>query len=174
MTGQEFTKTLTKEQQEYIQERYEKQLEEAIEHFQTYEKSKSVSELVEYRKKMYAASWFKSLAECKTSHLQNQASKYWVTGDNALLELDNCNYRYMMPKEINGINPEIERKYNLYLSPVNNVKSGNYLKDKYKELQELVTSITDGIEDDGIELSKGDVNTLLELLRLEIMYRYRM
>lgn len=31
MTGEEFTRTLTKEQREYLQERYEKQLEEAME-----------------------------------------------------------------------------------------------------------------------------------------------
>lgn len=72
--------------------------------------------------------------------------------------------------EIDGLNPQLEGKVNLYLSNDNS----SYLKDKYKELQELATSITDGIEDDGIALSKGDVNTLLELLRLEIMYRYRM
>lgn len=72
--------------------------------------------------------------------------------------------------EIDGLNPQLEGKVNLYLRNDNS----NYLKDKYKELQELATSITDGIEDDGIQLSKGDVNTLLELLRLEIMYRYRM
>lgn len=67
-----------------------------------------------------------------------------------------------------------EGTLNLLLN--NNVKpkTGNYIKDKYNELKELATSITDGIEDDGIPLSKGDVNTLLELLRLEIMYRYRM
>lgn len=47
-------------------------------------------------------------------------------------------------------------------------------KYKYKELKELSTSIVDRMDDDGIPLSKGDVNTLLELLRLEIMYRYRM
>lgn len=47
-------------------------------------------------------------------------------------------------------------------------------KYKYKELKELSTSIVDRMDDDGIALSKGDVNTLLELLRLEIMYRYRM
>lgn len=51
---------------------------------------------------------------------------------------------------------------------------GDYWKDKYKELKELSTSIVDRMDDDGIVLSKGDVNTLLELLRLEIMYRYRM
>lgn len=51
---------------------------------------------------------------------------------------------------------------------------GDYRKDKYKELKELSTSIVDKMENDGIALSKGDVNTLLELLRLEIMYRYRM
>ena len=47
-------------------------------------------------------------------------------------------------------------------------------KYKYKELKELSTSIVDRMDDDGIALSKGDVNTLLELLKLEIMYRYRM
>ena len=51
---------------------------------------------------------------------------------------------------------------------------GDYWKDKYKELKELSTSIVDRMGDDGVALSKGDVNTLLELLRLEIMYRYRM
>lgn len=67
-----------------------------------------------------------------------------------------------------------EGTLNLLLN--NNVppKTGNYVKDKYVELKELATSIVDGIEDDGIGLSKGDVNTLLELLRLEITYRYRM
>ena len=67
-----------------------------------------------------------------------------------------------------------EGTLNLLLN--NNVtpKTGSYVKDKYIELKELATSITDGIEDDGIALSKGDVNTLLELLRLEIEYRWRM
>lgn len=51
---------------------------------------------------------------------------------------------------------------------------GDSLKDQYKELQELATSIVDRMDDDGIGLSKDDVNTLLELLRIEIMYRYRM
>lgn len=51
---------------------------------------------------------------------------------------------------------------------------GDYWKDKYKELKELATSIVDRMDDDGVGISKGDVNTLLELLRLEIMYRYRM
>ena len=51
---------------------------------------------------------------------------------------------------------------------------GDYWKDKYKELKELSTSIVDRMDDDGVALSKGDVYTLLELLRLEIMYRYRM
>lgn len=88
MTSEEFARTLTKEQREFLQERYEKQLEEAIDHFQTYEIGKSVSELVEYRKKMYAASWFKSLAGCETSRLQNQVSKYWITAHNAILEID--------------------------------------------------------------------------------------
>lgn len=70
--------------------------------------------------------------------------------------------------------PSGEGALSLYLN--NNVtpKTGNYIKDKYVELKELATSITDGIEDDGIALSKGDVNTLLELLRLEIEYRWRM
>jgi hypothetical protein len=48
------------------------------------------------------------------------------------------------------------------------------LKDQYKELQELVTSIVDEMADKRVPLLKSDVNTLLELLRLEIMYRYRM
>ena len=51
---------------------------------------------------------------------------------------------------------------------------GDSLKDQYRELQELATSIVDRMDDDGVGLSKGDANTLLELLRLEIMYRYRM
>ena len=51
---------------------------------------------------------------------------------------------------------------------------GDSLKDQYRELQELVTSIVDRMDDDGVGLSKGDANTSLELLRLEIMYRYRM
>lgn len=50
---------------------------------------------------------------------------------------------------------------------------GDYWKDKYKELKELATSIVDRMDDDGVGLSKGDVNTLLELLRLEIEYRWR-
>ena len=48
------------------------------------------------------------------------------------------------------------------------------MKDKYKDLKELSTSIVDRMDDVGVGPSKGDVNTLLELLRLEIMYRYRM
>ena len=50
---------------------------------------------------------------------------------------------------------------------------GDYWKDKYKELKELSTSIVDKMDDDGVGLSKGDANTLLELLRLEIEYRWR-
>lgn len=51
---------------------------------------------------------------------------------------------------------------------------GDCWRDKYKELKELSTSIVDEMDDKRVPLSKGDVNTLLELLRLEIMYRYRM
>lgn len=51
---------------------------------------------------------------------------------------------------------------------------GDCWRDKYKELKELSTFIVDRMEDEGTGLSKGDVNTLLELLRIEIMYRYRM
>ena len=51
---------------------------------------------------------------------------------------------------------------------------GDCWRDKYKELKELSTSIVDKMDDDGVGLSKGDVNTLLELLRLEIEYRWRM
>lgn len=51
---------------------------------------------------------------------------------------------------------------------------GDSLKDQYKELQKLATATVDRMYDDGVGLSKGDANTLLELLRLEIMYRYRM
>ena len=51
---------------------------------------------------------------------------------------------------------------------------GDSLKDQFKELQELVTSIVDEMADKRVPLSKGDVNTLLDLLKLEIMYRYRM
>ena len=52
---------------------------------------------------------------------------------------------------------------------------GDYWKkDKYKELIELSTSIVDKMDYEGVALSKGDVNILLELLRIEIMYRYRM
>lgn len=47
-------------------------------------------------------------------------------------------------------------------------------KVKYRELKELATSIVDKIENDGVELSKENMNALLDLLRLEIMYRYRM
>lgn len=51
---------------------------------------------------------------------------------------------------------------------------GDCWRDKYKELKELSTFIVDRMEDEGTGFSKGDVNTLLELLRIEIMYRYRM
>ena len=51
---------------------------------------------------------------------------------------------------------------------------GDSLKDQYKELQKLATATVDRMYDDGVGLSKGDANTLLELLMLEIMYRYRM
>ena len=70
--------------------------------------------------------------------------------------------------------PSGEGTLSLYLNNNEKPKAGNYIKDKYVELKELATSITDGIEDDGIALSKGDLNTLLELLRLEIEYRWRM
>ena len=52
--------------------------------------------------------------------------------------------------------------------------SREYFKVKYRELKELATSIVDKIENDGVELSKENMNALLDLLRLEIMYRYRM
>ena len=52
--------------------------------------------------------------------------------------------------------------------------SREYFKIKYRELKELATSIVDKIENDGVELSKENMNVLLDLLRLEIMYRYRM
>ena len=70
--------------------------------------------------------------------------------------------------------PSGEGTLSLYLNNNEKPKTGNYLKDKYSELQELATSIVDRMDDDGVGLSKGDVNVLLELLRLEIMYRYRM
>lgn len=56
MINEEFVRTLTKEQREYLQARYEKQLEEAIKHFERYKYvQNNLRELVEFEKKYYAA-----------------------------------------------------------------------------------------------------------------------
>lgn len=72
----------------------------------------------------------------------------------------------------NALNISPDRLY--ALDEGEQLTEGDSLKDQYRELQELATSIVDGMADKRVQISKGDVNTLLELLRLEIMYRYRM
>ena len=67
-----------------------------------------------------------------------------------------------------------EGALHLHLNKDNKETSGNYLKHKYEELKDKATSIVDRMANEGVMLSKDDVNTFLELLRLEIMYRYRM
>lgn len=88
----------------------------------------------------------------------------WINGKY----LPKQDKRLLIAKALN-ISPE--RLYTLDDEPPT---EDDYWKVKYKELKELSTSIVDRMDGDGIELSKSDVNTLLELLRLEIMYRYRM
>ena len=106
----------------------------------------------------------------------SQADLAELTGIRASIISDWINGKYF-PKQDKrlliakalGISPD--RLFALDDEPLT---EGDYWKDKYKELKELSTSIVDRMDDDGVGLSKGDVNTLLELLRLEIMYRYRM
>lgn len=87
--NEEFVRTLTKEQREYLQERYEKQLEEAIRHFDRYKHvQNNLSELVEFHKKYYAANWFRLLSASDASDLSKKASEYSMDGDFELLRFD--------------------------------------------------------------------------------------
>ena len=89
MTNEEFTRTLTKEQREYLQECYEKQLEEAIKHFDCYKHvQNNLRELVEFEKKYYAANWFRFLSGSDTSDLSEKASEYSMDVTFELLRFD--------------------------------------------------------------------------------------
>ena len=89
MINEDFVRTLTKEQREYLQERYEKQLEEAIKHFERYKYvQNNLRELVEFEKKYYAANWFKVLSGSDASDLSEKASEYSMDVTFELLRFD--------------------------------------------------------------------------------------
>ena len=89
MTGEEFTRTLTKEQREYLQERYEKQLEEAIKYFERYKYvQNNLRELVGFEKKYYAANWFRFLLGSDTSDLSKKAYEYSIDVTFEFLRFD--------------------------------------------------------------------------------------
>lgn len=89
MTDEEFARTLTKEQQEYLQGQYEKQLEEAVEVFELYLKGmKTVETLVKYYKRSHFSMVFKSLGGCKASKLSEKERRYWLFAHLDVVELD--------------------------------------------------------------------------------------
>ena len=89
MTNEEFVRTLTKEQREYLEERYEKQLEEAIKHFNRYKHiQNNLRQLVEFEKKYYAANWFRFLSGSDTSDLSEKASEYSMDATFEFLRFD--------------------------------------------------------------------------------------
>ena len=89
MTGEEFTRTLTKEQRKYLQKRYEKQLEEAIKHFDRYKHvQNNLRELVEFEKKYYAANWFRLLSGSDASYLSEKVSEYSFDATFEFLRFD--------------------------------------------------------------------------------------
>lgn len=89
MTGEEFTRTLTKEQRKYLQKRYEKQLEEAIKHFDRYKHvQNNLRELVEFEKKYYAANWFRLLSGSDASDLSEKVSEYSFDATFEFLRFD--------------------------------------------------------------------------------------
>lgn len=47
-------------------------------------------------------------------------------------------------------------------------------KQKYIELQQISLNFVDDLERNKIGLSQSDAKTLLELIQIEIKYRYRM
>lgn len=88
-TDEEFARTLTKEQREYLQGLYEQQIESAIERFECYQKGqKSIETLVLYYKRAYVAMWLKSLGECKDCKLSEQSRKYWMSAHFEVMEFD--------------------------------------------------------------------------------------
>lgn len=89
MINEEFVRTLTKEQREYLEERYEKQLEEAIKHFNRYKHiQNNLRQLVEFEKKYYAANWFRFLSGSDTSDLSEKASEYSMDATFEFLRFD--------------------------------------------------------------------------------------
>ena len=89
MTDEEFARTLTKEQREYLQGQYEKQLEEAVEVFELYLKGmKTVETLVKYYKRAHISMWFESLGVCKDSKLSERGRRYWLFAHLEVVELD--------------------------------------------------------------------------------------
>ena len=47
-------------------------------------------------------------------------------------------------------------------------------KQKFLELQQLALNFVDDLERDKVGLSEVDAKTLVELIRIQIKYRYRM
>lgn len=47
-------------------------------------------------------------------------------------------------------------------------------KQKYIELQQISLNFVDDLERNKVRLSQSDAKTLLELIQIEIKYRYRM
>lgn len=89
MINEDFVRTLTKEQREYLEKHYEKQLEEAIKHFERYKYvQNNLIELVGFEKKYYAANWFRFLLGSDTSDLNEKASEYSMDVTFELLRFD--------------------------------------------------------------------------------------
>lgn len=89
MINEEFVRTLTKEQREYLERYYEKQLEEAIKHFERYKYvQNNLRELVEFEKKYYAANWFRLLSGSDASDLSEKVSEYSFDATFEFLRFD--------------------------------------------------------------------------------------
>ena len=89
MINDDFVRTLTKEQREYLQELHKKQLEEAIKHFECYKYvQNNLRKLVEFEKKYYAANWFRFLSGSDTSDLSEKASEYSMDATFEFLRFD--------------------------------------------------------------------------------------
>lgn len=89
MINEEFVRTLTKEQREYLEGCYEKQLEEAIKHFERYKYvQNNLRELVEFEKKYYAANWFRLLSGSDASDLSEKVSEYSFDATFEFLRFD--------------------------------------------------------------------------------------
>lgn len=88
-TDEEFARTLTKEQREYLQGLYEHQIEEAIERFERYQnRQTNIETLVQYYKRAYSAMLFRSLGGCEECKLSERARKYWISAHFEVIELD--------------------------------------------------------------------------------------